>query len=284
MKKLIKTLVVLFVVTLLPMSSFIAKAEETHNEIDLSNCYKVITKPATENSAEEYAFVDRNTSEIVKTVTVEVLTKEKLEFDIAKAEEQQEKLETKEEPKVEDQKLMLNESKTIFLAPSSQFDNLYSSGLYTEGEMMNVIMDLVQVELEKYENLTILRNDRDKYVTEYIQDSLNKDVDLYFSLHSNGSDAHTARGPLVICNPENEVSVEWAEHMYEGVLSLYPEKELGRHLTKNAAFYEMYMTDAPSIIIELAFHDQPDDEAWILENKEAIAKQLADDLIIQLNK
>lgn len=178
----------------------------------------------------------------------------------------------------------LEEEKTIFLAPSSQSENMYHNQVNSEAEIMNEIMDLIESNLQECEKLTIVRNDPSKYVLDYIEDSNAANPDLHFSLHSNGCEHHTARGPLVIANPYNPESIKWANTMYDGLISIYPEPSHGRGVVEDFDFYEISRVNAPSIIVEVAFHDQEDDEKWILENKQQIADALTESLINSMNE
>lgn len=172
---------------------------------------------------------------------------------------------------------------SIFLAPSTQWKNLYHSKETNEGKVMNEIMDLIESNLKQYDNLTVTRNDKSKDVLGYIPDGNASNAELYFSLHSNGSDSHNARGPLVIANPNKKDSIKWAKHMYNNLLKIYPNPELGRKLIENSSYYEMNRVNTTSIIMEIAFHDQKEDEKWILENKQEIADNITSGLIEYMN-
>ena len=177
----------------------------------------------------------------------------------------------------------LEKETSIFLAPSTQNHNMYYDQKNSEAKIMNEIMDLIQENLSTVDNLTITRNDANKDVLEYIKDSNASNSDLHFSLHSNGSKHHNARGPVIIANPNKSESIEWAKTMYEGLISIYPEQSYGRGVVENSKYYEKYRVNAPSIIVEIAFHDQEDDSNWILENKQQIADNLTISLIEYMN-
>ncbi len=177
----------------------------------------------------------------------------------------------------------LKKETKVFLAPSAQDKNMYNNGVNSEEEIMNDIMDLVEANLQECEKLTIVRNDPEKFVTEYIKDSNKANVDLHFSLHSNATESHNSRGPLVIANPNKPESLKWANIMYDNLISIYPEPSEGKGILKNSSYYEMRKVNATSIIIELAFHDQKDDQNWILKNKQKIADNLTESLIQYMN-
>jgi len=43
----------------------------------------------------------------------------------------------------------------------------------------------------------------------------------------------------------------------------------------NTTLAELTKTNAPAVLVELAYHDNPQDEVWITNNIEGIARNLA---------
>ncbi|MEG0073404.1 MAG: N-acetylmuramoyl-L-alanine amidase [Clostridia bacterium] len=181
-------------------------------------------------------------------------------------------------------KTLLEGKHCIYLSPSSQFENAYYSKDTTEGEMMNLLTDKVEERLASYTNLTVHRNKKENDVLANIAlgNSHGSNVEAYISLHSNGAKG-TARGPLVIYDSRDEERTKLANIMYDNLLEIYPDKDLGRGLLDKPKYYEIYKVDAPSIIMEVAFHDNKEDEAWIRNNLDKIADSIVKGIIEYLN-
>ena len=162
---------------------------------------------------------------------------------------------------------------SVFLSPSTQEYNPYIDG-GNEEYYMNIITDALIPYLEA-SGIEYERNDPSKTFANSVRLSNSGNFDLHLALHSNaappqnsgkftGSQVYyyTVQGKKaadifannlkeIYYNPENVKTV--------------PTKTLG----------ELNRTKAPAILIELAYHDNPDDAEWIRDNIGTIAQNLA---------
>ena len=99
-------------------------------------------------------------------------------------------------------------------------------------------------------------------------------ADYYMSIHSNAStngENGTAQGALVLTSAEYE-SQRASELVFTRLYNLRPSS---RGVQPKLDFYEIANANAPVVYPEIAFHDNPDDARYLINNKQAIAQALA---------
>jgi len=100
--------------------------------------------------------------------------------------------------------------------------------------------------------------------------------DLHLALHSNAAPEGrygTARGSIVFYYPGSAQGRRAAEIMAKNLRNIYPLPDLVR-TEASTRIGELRLTRAPSVFLELAFHDNTDDAAWLKANIDAIARNL----------
>ncbi len=168
----------------------------------------------------------------------------------------------------------------IFLSPSTQPANLY----YTEGneqEYMNKLADLMEPLLTK-NNIAYVRNTPDTSVGASIRKSNEGYYDLHVALHSNAAPESVSgqvRGVDMYYFEFSYWGKKAAEIMSENMKKIYPLPEKVRPVP-TTRLAELNQTNAPAVLAELGFHDNPDDEKWLKDNLEAIAENLVESLCI----
>lgn len=232
-----------------------------------------ITKTQLEENKSEIYVGNEENLKILKTIINETNNLENVVIN-EKVEKAETKVSTFEELKEKIKYKDSKNTKVVFLAPSTQWKNLYAIGNTNEGKVMNEIMDIIENKLSKIDEIKTIRNDPSKQVLGYIADANKENIDLYFSLHSNASQSKLAQGPVIFSYPDSKESLKFANIVYEKLLEIYPNPEEGRGVKTNNAYYELANIKVPSIITEIAFHDNVEDAEWILQNKEIIAEQL----------
>lgn len=166
----------------------------------------------------------------------------------------------------------------VFLSPSSQngngwkvYDPTPETGTYFYEEVYwNEIVDLMIPILERH-NQDVMRNDITKIYSDHTAQSNAWDADFHIVLHSNGSESHTARGMAVMClNPEikTKPSTLLAHALYDSLQAIMPV--LGRGV-RASTFDELKNTSCPAAYGEVLYHDQPDDQKFLLTHKMEIA-------------
>ena len=155
--------------------------------------------------------------------------------------------------------------KSIYLSPSTQENNVGAGNYGTEEQRMNEIMDLIENQLRGH--YILYRNRPNMTLQQVVADSNAKNPDLHFALHSNAGGGSGAE--CWICAKGGQAE-RFANRLYEELSALTPGKDRG--VKVSTSLYEVNKTKAPAVILEVDFHDTPEGAAWILANKEAIAR------------
>lgn len=157
----------------------------------------------------------------------------------------------------------------IYLSPSTQEHNMGVTGYGSEEERMNKIVDYMERELLRYrDSIQVKRNKPDMTLAEVVDDSNVFKPDLHLALHSN---AGGGTGCEVYCIKGGNAE-KAAKIIYDVMSNLTPMPDRG--IKDGSHLYECRKTIAPAVLIEIAFHDNPNDANWIIKNNRAIAKAL----------
>ena len=149
---------------------------------------------------------------------------------------------------------------TIYLSPSIQPYNKY----LTEGDeqyWMNRIADDMVPMLEQ-NGIKVVRN--------------TPNYDLHLALHSNAGPSNLAgklRGPDVYYYPYSASGKRAAELIADELRKIYPDPDLVSTVA-TTRLAEITKTSAPAVLVEIAYHDNAEDEAWIKNNITVIAEAL----------
>ncbi len=164
----------------------------------------------------------------------------------------------------------------LFLSPSTQEYNLYYDGNGNEEYYMNLIADAMEPYLVA-SGITFARNDPNGTVGASVRQSNAGDYRLHLALHSNASGSANVgkqRGTDVYYYATSIAGKQIAELFADNLKDIYPDPSLVRPLA-TTSLYELRYTRAPSILIELAYHDNAADAEWIRANIQPIARNLA---------
>ncbi|MBR5627118.1 MAG: N-acetylmuramoyl-L-alanine amidase [Thermoguttaceae bacterium] len=177
------------------------------------------------------------------------------------------------------------ESVSVFLSPSNQIHNVGFGDYGTEKERMNDVCDVI-VPILKEHGVTVYRNDPEKNLKDYVAEANEKNVDLYFAIHSNAAN-QKARGTECFCYRFGGEGERFAKRVNAALVAIYDGpnrgvKESHSHFGPGKPLYETANPKAPAALVEVAFHDEKRDATWILENRELIGKVLANAILEHL--
>lgn len=164
---------------------------------------------------------------------------------------------------------------TIYLSPSTQPYNLYVTG-GSEQDFMNKLAN----DLEPYltaSGIQFVRKALSMSAADAIAASNAGDYDLHLALHSNASPenlAGTQRGILVFYNPASKESQNASALIADKLKAIYPLPDLV-HVEPSSVIGEVSRVNAPASFLEIGYHDNPDDAAWVSNHTEDIAKHIA---------
>ena len=162
----------------------------------------------------------------------------------------------------------------IYLSPSTQENNFYVNG-GTEEEWMNRLADALVPYLTA-NGIRYTRNTPDMTAASSIRQSNLGDYDLHLALHSNAAPEGLygqRRGIIVFYYPGSAQGQRAARLIADGFKSIYPLPNDVR-AEPTTTIGEVRRTRAPAVLLELGFHDNPEDAQWIVTHIDAMAESL----------
>ena len=163
---------------------------------------------------------------------------------------------------------------SIFLSPSTQEGNLYVTG-NSEEYWMNRLADAMEPYLTA-SGIQFTRNSPTGSAAQSIRQSNAGAYDLHLALHSNAAPPGQygqVRGSDVYYYPSSVQGKKAADLVAQALQTIYPLPGKVRALG-TTAIGEVRQTKAPSVFIELAYHDNQEDANWITENLGLIARTI----------
>lgn len=165
---------------------------------------------------------------------------------------------------------------SIFLSPSTQEYNPYYDNSGSEEYYMNLIADAMEPYLTA-SGISFTRNNPNATVTQSIAQSNAGNYDFHLALHSNAAPEALAgrlRGTDFYYYTRSPRGREAATILADNFMNIYPvPSEVTLMPTTSLA--EVVRTRAPSVLVEIAYHDNPEDAEWIKNNIEEIARNLS---------
>ena len=162
----------------------------------------------------------------------------------------------------------------IYLSPSTQEGNQYVNG-GSEEEWMNRLADAMVPYLNA-SGIQYVRNTPQMTAASSIRASNSGNYDLHLALHSNASAPQNYgqnRGVLVFYYPGSSDGERAAILFADNLRMIYPLPNLVQ-ARANTTVGEVRQPRAPSVFLELGYHDNLDDAIWIQNNLDTIAQNL----------
>ena len=162
---------------------------------------------------------------------------------------------------------------TIYLSPSTQEFNPYSGG-GNEEYYMNLIADAMEPYLAA-SGIQFVRNTPEMTAASSIAASNSGVYDLDLALHSNAtaSGDGAARGSEVYYFPSSGSGKRFADILAENLQTIYPLPDMVKTVP-TTSLGEVARVKAPGVLVEVAYHDNPQDANWIRNNIDLIAKTI----------
>ncbi|MBQ6816379.1 MAG: N-acetylmuramoyl-L-alanine amidase [Clostridia bacterium] len=162
----------------------------------------------------------------------------------------------------------------IYLSPSTQEFNPYVGG-GNEEFYMNLVADAMVPYLNAT-GIEYVRNTPEMTAATSIVASNAGNYDLHLALHSNaaaGTNSGKIRGTEVYYYPTSQNGQRAAEIIANNLKLIYPIPQNVKTIP-TTRIGEVSKTKAPSVLIEFAFHDNPEDAEWIRNNINEIAENV----------
>lgn len=163
----------------------------------------------------------------------------------------------------------------VYLSPSLQEFNPFING-GSEEEVMNLIADAMEPYLNA-SGIEFVRNSPEMTLGEAIAQSNNSNIDFHLAIHSNAapeSIAGSRQGPVVYYFSSSRPGREMADIIAENLADIYPNPSLIQTMP-TVTLRELRRTNAPSVLVEVAYHDNLEDADWIKNNIQPIARELS---------
>lgn len=165
---------------------------------------------------------------------------------------------------------------TVFLSPSLQKFNPYITGNGSEADFMNRLTDEMIPGL-LLNGVGIDRSDQSGNVADAIAKSNAYSPDLHVSLHSNASPEGMdgqMQGPEIYYYKDSAEGLRAAELIAAQLGQVYPFGGAVTLIPTDDELAELKRTKAPAVFVEVGYHDNPADAAWIESSLPQIANAI----------
>ena len=164
----------------------------------------------------------------------------------------------------------------LYLSPSRQDFNIYYDGSGSEKYYMDLVADAMEPYLVA-SGISFARSGDDMTLNQVIADSNSGDYRLHLALHSNAAapeNSGSVRGVLVFYYPTSAEGKRAADLFAANLRRVYPLPDLVRTVP-TTALGEVRQPKYPANLLELGYHDNYADAAWVENNIDLIGRTLA---------
>lgn len=163
-------------------------------------------------------------------------------------------------------------AKKIYFSPSDQTRNTYAAGNTNEAAQCRQIA-LNAVEAAKrcgFEALTDAASGGDAAMDKRIQQSNDWGADVHIPIHTNAFNGQV-QGTRLFCFSIPGDGYNICKAIMDSLAPITPGSS--DNIT-TARFAEILQADAPTVYIEVAFHDNKEEAQWIIDHKKDIAEAI----------
>ena len=160
--------------------------------------------------------------------------------------------------------------KKIFLSPSNQTKNTYAAGKTTEDVQCGRIAQFCETALKRCGFEVKLMHYYD--MSDKVKAANTWGADLYIPIHSNAHNGKTTGTRLFYYNTASE-GYKACQAIYKVLAPLTPGTSEG--ISAYPGLYEVKNPNAPTVYVEVDFHDVAEIAEWIIANAERIAEAIA---------
>ena len=161
----------------------------------------------------------------------------------------------------------------VYLSPSNQTDNRYAYGNTTEDMQCGKIAEAcraalvrssVEVMVGQYDTMGNRCAASDRF-----------GADLHVPIHTNAYNGKTS-GTRIFCYSMDGAGYKACKAVFDVLAPYTPGTS--ENIKANPSLYEVKNPKAPTVYIEVDFHDVPDVAKWIIENTNGIGEKIAEGL------
>lgn len=162
------------------------------------------------------------------------------------------------------------ESMKIYLSPSAQPANLYAAGNTNEQVQCNRIAAAAKTALERC-GFDVKKAPEGQSYQANVAESNAWGADIHVPIHTNAGGGH---GPLVLIYSRTTARVSLAQPVYDALNAVVPTASVYGVQAK-PGLYEVANSNCKCVYIECAFHDDPDEARWIIDNATLLGEEIA---------
>lgn len=157
----------------------------------------------------------------------------------------------------------------VYLSPSDQAGNKYAYGNTNEAIQCRRIADACEVALKRcgFE----VRNNKTESMAARCEESDYWGADLHVPIHTNAYNG-SVTGTRLFCYRTGSEGYKACQAVFAALAPLTPGTS--ENIRANTDLYETRVPAAPTVYIEVDFHDVPAVAKWIIENAEAIGEAI----------
>lgn len=161
-------------------------------------------------------------------------------------------------------------AKRIYLSPSDQTSNKYATGNTNEEKICEQIADACEVALKRcgFE----VKNNKTSSMADRVKESDAWGADLHVPIHTNAFNKKTT-GTRIFCWDKTGAGYKASKAVYDVLAPLTPGTS--ENVSPNKTLYEVRVPKAPTVYIEVDFHDVDAVAKWLINNTEAIGETIA---------
>lgn len=158
----------------------------------------------------------------------------------------------------------------IYLSPSDQTENPYAVGNANEGTVCNEIARLLEIALNRCACFDVLRN-TSMSITKGIQESNAWKAQFHICIHTNAYNG-TVAGTRMFYGEEGGKGQSMCKSIMQFLAPITPGTS--DNITQRTSLNEVRNVNAYTVYIEVGFHDNATEAAWLIGHTEDIAEAI----------
>lgn len=162
--------------------------------------------------------------------------------------------------------------KIWYLSPSNQEANLGVGDYGNERDQMYLLTGQITEHLDRA-GVSFHVPERTMQIADRCRESNSMGAGFHFALHSNAGGEGKARGPVAFYY--SEAGKQFCGKLITALLTLGQENNRSSNVLEWKGLYELRMTKAPAVLLEVDFHDSESGVEFLTKRRSEIAEAIA---------
>lgn len=159
-----------------------------------------------------------------------------------------------------------------YLSPSNQQENVGVGDYGSERDQMYLLIHEITPHLDRA-GVSFHVPERTMQITQRCRESNAMGAKFHFALHSNAGGSGKARGPVAFYY--SDAGKVFCEKLIDALLALGPENNRWKNVLQWKELYELRMTNAPAVLLEVDFHDSESGVEYLMSRRGEIGEAIA---------